>query len=62
MHDNALSYSICGTTEYLAPEILKGKGYGFSCDWWCLGCLLYEMLMSVPPFYGNNKDDLFISI
>jgi len=46
-----LSKSICGTTEYLAPEVLKGDGYDSSCDWWGFGCIIYEMLVGLPPFY-----------
>lgn len=43
--------SICGTTEYLSPEMLLGKGYDYSCDWWGFGCIVYEMLVGLPPYY-----------
>ena len=43
--------SICGTDEYMAPEMLQRNGYGTSVDWWSLGCLLYVLLsrLVVPP-------------
>ncbi len=47
---NKLVHSICGTREYLAPEVLKGKGYDTSCDWWAFGCLIYEMITGTNPF------------
>ena len=47
-------HSIIGTPEYAAPEILQGLAYNQNCDWYSLGCLLYDMLVGKPPYTGNN--------
>eukprot|EP00823_Brevimastigomonas_motovehiculus_P005177 TRINITY_DN364_c1_g6_i1.p1 TRINITY_DN364_c1_g6~~TRINITY_DN364_c1_g6_i1.p1 ORF type:complete len:778 (-),score=258.93 TRINITY_DN364_c1_g6_i1:217-2550(-) len=48
------TWTLCGTPDYLAPEIVTGKGHGKGVDWWTLGILIYEMLAGYPPFYDED--------
>lgn len=51
--------SICGTPEYMAPEVLNKQGHGSAVDWWGLGMILYEMLTGLPPWYTKDRQKLF---
>lgn len=51
-----LSGSLCGTTEYMAPEIIRGVGYGFAVDFWAVGVMLYEMLVGRVRDLGSSMN------
>ena len=50
---------MCGTPEYMAPEVLAQAGHGFCVDYWGLGMLLYEMMTGLPPWYTTDRAKLF---
>ena len=56
---DAVRKTYCGTAEYMSPEMLLKKGHGLGIDIWCLGVLLYEMLVGQPPFKSPDKGTLY---
>merc|ERR1719329_833947 len=54
--------ALCGTPEYIAPEVLLNKGHAKPVDWWTLGILTYEMIVGQPPFCDEDPMGIYQKI
>jgi len=59
---NMDAMSVCGTNEYLAPEILLKQGHGKPADWWTFGSIIYELITGMPAFHCKTRNELFEKI
>lgn len=62
LSDVDFASTMCGTVEYMAPEIIQHQHYGKSVDWWALGILTYELFYGQTPFFNQNKSKIMKSI
>jgi serine/threonine protein kinase len=53
---------MCGTPEYMSPEVVRQAGHGVSTDWWSLGCMVYELMDGATPFVHYSRTGMFQKI
>jgi cell cycle protein kinase DBF2 len=56
------AYSMVGSPDYMAPEIIDSSGYDRLVDWWSCGCILFEMLSGYPPFGGATSEEVWTNV
>lgn len=60
--DGERKKTLCGTPNYIAPEILNKKGHSFEVDIWSIGCIMYTLLIGRPPFESNSLKETYSRI
>lgn len=60
--NNSTANSIVGSPDYMALDVLEGKSYDYTIDYWSLGCILFESLCGYPPFSGSKQEETYYNL
>ena len=52
-----MTYTLCGTAQYMSPQVISGEGYGKDADWWAVGVVMFECLDGLTPFVEDEEED-----
>ncbi|GMS95778.1 hypothetical protein PENTCL1PPCAC_17953, partial [Pristionchus entomophagus] len=58
-HDGERKKTLCGTPNYIAPEVLEKQGHSYEVDIWAIGCILYTLIVGKPPFETKQLKDTY---
>lgn len=58
LESNELTFTLCGTPQYIPPEMVLQKGHGFAADHWAIGVVIHEMLCGENPFFCDGMEDM----
>lgn len=62
MHSSAVRKTVCGTIEYLCPQMINDDMYGHEVDLYCLGVVAYELFYFYSPFYDPHEHEIYKNI
>lgn len=62
VHSLAQRKTVCGTIEYLCPQMINSEIYGHEVDLYCLGVVMYELFYFDSPFYDREEEELYKNI
>jgi len=60
--DRAMAFSLVGSPDYMAPEMLTQQGYDLLVDYWSIGCIFFEFLSAFPPFGAPTIDEIWVNV